>query len=750
VYGLAQELNLKGWVRNDTEGVLVEIEGDPSEIVSFCLRLTTDPPPLARIDSVHQEAIVPQDFGSFDIIQSRTHRRRDALIPADAASCRECLHDVLNATDRHYGYPFTNCTHCGPRFTIIQDVPYDRINTSMRGFAPCPSCRAEYEDPRDRRFHAQPVACPLCGPGIQVLDDSGTPVVEPGDWLPFCWDKLAEGKILAVKGLGGFHLACVLEEPVIARLRVRKQRPFKPFAIMCRGVETIATYCEVDDGDLDVLASSASPITLMRMKRDTPMPRSVNPGMATLGVMLPYTPLHFLLLQGPFDAMVLTSANPSDQPLISENDEALKTLRGIADLFLVHNRDIVQRCDDSVVRVINKRVQVIRRSRGYVPDAIDLSFATEKPVLGVGGDMKNTFCILKGQRAFMSQHLGEMGTMESEAFFLEALRHFERLLDSPPEVLGHDLHPAYHTALLAKGLKVPWKYAIQHHHAHFASCLAEHGHEGPAIGVILDGTGFGLDGVIWGFEIITGDHMDFQRHYHQRYVPLLGGEGSIRWPWRMALSYLYQTLGETGVEIGSRLFGSVGGKELDILFREARSLQNSIPTSSCGRLFDAVAALLGICHHSTYEGQAAIQMSELLEGLDPQGAPEAYPVSIGEGKIDFSPMFSAICEEITVGREVVTVVKRFHDTVVEAIAKAVDSVSYETFLETVALSGGVWQNPYLIKRATRSLTEQGMNVLVHDKVPTNDGGLALGQAVIAYRRWQEDVSRGSNAGKGDM
>jgi len=738
LFNLAQKWGVKGWVRNESWGVLLEIEGEEEKVETYCREMGLKHPPLAKIEEVEKKKITLRNFREFKIMQSREQEKKLALIPPDIAACPECLREVKDPADRHYLYPFTNCTYCGPRFTIVSDIPYDRAKTSMRYFKPCQSCAEEYGDPADRRFHAQPVACPLCGPRVQVRDREGKILAGEESWREFFWEKMLKGCIFALKGLGGFHLACLVEEEVVQELRKRKKRPFKPFAVMCRDLEAVKKYCILGQEEAEVLSSPAAPILLLA-KREEAVPASVSPGLKTLGVMLPYTPFHYLLMEGPFDIMVLTSANPTDLPILKDNEEALRDLREIADYFILHNRGIVQRCDDSVLRLTGEGLQFHRRSRGYVPAPLHLGFRAETVVLGAGSEMKNTFCLLRGNQAFLSQHLGEMGTVESEKFYRESLGHFLRFFNLVPQVLAYDPHPQYYLSALARSLPVEIKYAVQHHHGHFASCLVENQHHKEAVGIILDGTGYGSDGAVWGLEILSGGLLSFRREYHQRYLPLPGGEHAIRWPWRMALSYLYQSMGEKGLELAFSLFGRHFSKEFDLLAKGLKSSLFTLPVSSCGRLFDAVAAILGVCWENTYEGQAAIQLGEMLDEEDLRYPSEPYPFYLQEGEIDFAPLICALWEEKASGKELRKIVKRFHDTVAEAVVRAAAQAAEKRRLDAVALSGGTWHNPYLLRRVSEMLKGKGLKVLLHLRVPPNDGGLSLGQAAVAYWRWKENV-----------
>lgn len=739
IYHLALKHHIKGWVRNESDGVLLVIEGTADNIDAFYQGLAQDPPPLARINSIGQRSVAVRGYKQFTIDLSRSATGKGSVVPPDIATCNQCLVDIMNPADRHYGYPFTNCTNCGPRFTITETVPYDRANTSMKLFPPCKACASEYHDPADRRFHAQPVACPLCGPQVQLLDRHGKTVSCGDDWLPFFWEHISAGKIFAVKSLGGYHLACSTDEAVIAELRKRKNRPGKPLALICRDLETVSKYCVVTGPEAEWLASPAAPIILLPVKEGCPLPANVNPGLSSLGVMLPYTPLHHLIMQGPVDVLVLTSANSTGLPMIKEDEEALSSLKDTADFFLTHNRGIIQRCDDSVASVVGSRIQLHRRSRGFTPAPVEIGFNSEAVILGAGAEMKNTFCLLKGNQAFLSQHLGEMDTVEAETAYLDSLNRSLRSFNCKIAAVAYDMHPQYRISSLARELSADKYYGIYHHHAHFASCLAENGQAGQAIGVILDGTGYGTDGAVWGFEIISGDYLDFTREFSQRYTPLPGGEAAVKWPWRMALSYLRQGMGLDGLSLGRELFERQFEQELPLVIRQLESGLQSTPTSSCGRLFDAVSAILGICCRNTYEGQAAVELSEILKPADFLYPPDPYPVVIRENQIDFYPMFPELLADIKSGKEKALTVRRFHDTVVNAVTAAVELAAEETGLRTVALSGGTWLNPYLVQKTKALLTEKNFKVLLHSRVPPNDGGLSLGQAAAAYWRWKQDV-----------
>lgn len=752
VYNLAQAIGLDGFTRNESDSVLTEVQGPSHLVEDFCRRVVSEAPPLARIDSIDRESVPAGEDACFRILPSEEQRERGMVIPPDVACCVDCFEELRQPGNRHYLYPFTSCTQCGPRFTINETVPYDRPNTSMAGYALCPLCAAAYRAPGDRRFHAQTLACRTCGPQVEVHDAGGVRVAGKDDWLAFCWERLFEGSILAVKGLGGFHLACRLSSGVIAELRRRKHRPYKPLAVMCRSADAVKRLCLVSEDELSVLASPQAPIVLLRKKPGAGLPENVSPGLSTVGVMLPYTPLHYLMLQGPVDAMILTSGNRSGLPLARTNLEAAGDLGHIADYFLWHDREIVQRCDDSVVQVVEGQFRPLRRSRGYVPDPIGLGFAAERPVLGMGGDMSNTFCLIQRNQAMMSQHLGEISTLEAEDAYSHALEHFMRLSGGAPSIIGYDLHPEFRVTSAAAAFDAPWRYPVQHHHAHFTSCLAEHRHQGPAVGVILDGTGYGTDGAVWGFEVISGDFSGFERRRHLKYLPLLGGESSIRRPWRMVLSYLLHAYGhQEGLGVAGSILGPGYEGQLSILASEARMLTRSVPTSSCGRLFDAVSAIIGLARENTYDGQAAIELSELVRGAGLDDFGDAYPFEAAGEEIDFSAAIRAICDDVRRSgdvprsEDVVPIAGRFHNTVAAAVVEAATRTARETGLRTVVLSGGVWQNTYLARKVKSMLDRY--TVLEQKAVPCNDGGLSLGQAAVAYWRWHDShVSRSAHEG----
>jgi len=724
VYGLAHAAGLSGFVLNDPSGVLIEIEGTEAGISRFRARLAEEPPAMAAIDHVDVEVIPSAGSISFEILESSHLGAAATQVAADAATCDECLAEIADPAARRYRYPFTNCTNCGPRFTIVKDVPYDRPNTTMDDFEMCAECKTEYEDPADRRFHAQPIACPACGPSLRLLDAgwnriAGDPILETASLV-------AAGRIVAVKGLGGYHLACdATNEAAVERLRSRKQREEKPLAVMVANLEAARALCEVGDVDAAVLSSRRRPIVLLPRSRGSNLAPSVAPGNRFLGLMLPYTPLHHLLIKEVGGPLVLTSGNHTDEPIVHHDEQAFARLGEIADAFLIHDREIHVRCDDSVVRVVSRNDYPLRRSRGFAPEAVIVR-PFSRPVLAAGGELKHTFCIGVGERAILSHHIGDLATWEAMSALLEGVEHFTRVFDAAPEVVAYDLHPEYLSTKWAKGLDVPTKIAVQHHHAHIASCLADNGREGPVIGLALDGTGWGDDDTIWGCEVLECDFAFYRRRAHLRYIPLPGGEAAIKQPWRVAAVYLREAFGEAADELALDFVRRTRDEWRPILSMAASGI-NSPPASSAGRLFDAVAALSGLRDNVTYEGQAAAELEQIA---DPS-VTIAYPCSVRDSEIDGVELVAAAAEDLAHGRSVGHVSAAFHNGLARSLVQCCRQLRVESGLDVVALSGGTWQNLLLLERVAGGLTEDGFEVLIHRRVPPNDGGLALGQAVVA-------------------
>jgi hydrogenase maturation protein HypF len=714
VHNLARRLGLAGYVLNSSAGVVAEVEGDPAALDAFLDKVRSEAPPLARIEEMLVSQVTPLGEHDFLIRESQASEGDFVLVSPDVATCADCFRDFSDPANRRYCYAFTNCTNCGPRYTIIRDIPYDRPNTTMAGFRMCPACQAEYDDPADRRFHAQPNACPQCGPQLSA------PIAE-------AQRRLAEGAIIAIRGLGGFHLACdPRNDAAVGLLRRRKRRSDKPFALMARNLAAIEALCIVSDDDRRALLSPPRPIVVLPRRSDSGLADAVAPGNQTVGVMLPYTPLHHLLFTGaPYDVLVMTSGNLSEEPIVTSNQEALDRLRPLADWFLLHDRDIYMRADDSVVRVFEGRERLLRRSRGYVPRAIDLGMEVAE-VLACGAELKNTFCLSKGRYAVLSQHIGDMENYETLLFFEETLANLKKLFRVEPRAVAYDLHPQYLSTRYAQDMPLE-KIGVQHHHAHVASCMAENGLRGKVIGVALDGTGYGTDGKIWGGEFLVAGYDGFERRAHLRYVPLPGGDAAVRQPWRPALSYLADTFGPTAEFPDLALWREVPESQRKLVRGMLAHDINTVQTSSCGRLFDAVASLIGLRQQTNFEGQAAIE----LETIADEGVAESYPFGLESGDVDFRPAVERIVAGVLAGVPPSVIAARFHNTVAEAIVEVCRRVRADEKLNRVCLSGGTFQNMKLLARTLAGLRKLEFEVFTHAQVPPNDGGIALGQAVIA-------------------
>jgi hydrogenase maturation protein HypF len=742
VYRLANECGLAGFIANTPAGVTIEVQGPAEKVETFLERLPRETPPLARITSLAVQPRSANGERAFRIVTSRLDRPPSALVSPDVAVCADCLREMFSPQDRRYRYPFINCTNCGPRFTILREIPYDRARTSMSVFPMCPACQAEYDDPASRRFHAQPNACWECGPRAELWDASGRKIAAE-DPIQAAAELLAAGSVVAVKGLGGFHLACdATNTTAVERLRERKRRVEKPFAIMAPRLEVIETFCDVDAAARTLLASVERPIVLLSWKRGSSISSAVAPGQRYLGVFLPYTPLHHLLFaEHGFDALVMTSGNLSEEPIASDNAEAVRRLAGIADAFLVHNREIVRRCDDSVVRIAGGWTRQLRRSRGYVP--VPIALERELPaVLAVGGELKNTVCIVRGDEAFLSQHIGDLENLESYKFFEEAVEHLQGILEIRPRVLAHDLHPDYFSTRWALRQTGHERVAVQHHHAHVAACMAENHLDGRVIGIVLDGTGCGTDGAVWGGEVLLAGYADFERAAHIRYVPMPGGTAAIREPWRMAAGCLIEYFGREAFEKRVPFIEQLDRRLAETILRMVERGVNTPKTSSCGRLFDAVAALAGLCRSVTYEAQAAIALEMCLE----PGPPDGYSFHLSDVArpwlIDCRSMFEALLEDLACSTSVGAISRRFHNGLAEVLCETAKRLRNETGLERVCLSGGCFQNAYLFETLVARLTAAGFAVFTHAEVPAGDGGLALGQALVAAHRVEASRSKG--------
>ncbi len=740
VHGLAQRLSLSGSIRNVGGGVRIEIEGASDRVASFVQRVRADAPPLAVIEQVEVSAMTATGaHGPFLILESDAPSDLLTPVSPDVATCDDCLADVHDSANRRYRYPFTNCTNCGPRFTIVRDVPYDRPSTTMAAFAMCPECAREYGDPRDRRFHAQPNACWACGPSLTCVDPQrGADATVRGDAaIAAVREAIADGRVAAIKGIGGFHLACdATSEPAVGRLRERKGRGDKPFACMAASLEIVARHAHVAPGDARLLAGRERPIVLLRAREDAAgaLAASVAPRQSSLGFMLPYTPLHALLLGD--TPWVMTSGNRSEEPIARTNDEALERLRDIADVFLLHDRDIHVTCDDSVVRSVGSGTIPLRRSRGYAPFPVRLAREVE-PVVAVGGELKATCCVTRDDAAILSQHVGDMANLETLAAFEQIVDHMCALFRVAPRAIACDMHPGYISTQWAErraardGLPL---IRVQHHHAHAAAVMAEHQHRGdtPVIALAYDGTGYGSDGTIWGGEVLVADYAGFERVAHLAPVGLPGGDSAIRHPARIALSHLHAS----GIAWDEDLFPvqACTAAQRRVLAQQCATGFQVVPTTSMGRLFDAVAALLGLSPTASYEGQAAMELEALADRAGSPASRGGLRMSVSAGwpcVIDPTPVLRGIVDGLRAGTPRQDLAAAFHDAVSQASVDVCVAVRRARGISDVALSGGVFQNARLLLAASAALTAAGFRVLTHHRVPPNDGGLALGQAAIA-------------------
>jgi hydrogenase maturation protein HypF len=729
MYSLATRLGLHGFVRNDARGVLIEIEGSSGAVSEFANQIRGHAPPLAQIESISCTPL-PLEGGPrrFRIIESGGAGNRSTLISPDIATCEDCLRELFTPGDRRFGYPFNNCTNCGPRFTIVREVPYDRPLTTMAGFAMCARCAREYHDPLDRRFHAQPISCPRCGPRLVLKTAQGT--ILDGDPIRVAVEWLRDGKILAVKGLGGYHLAVDAEnEAAVARLRARKFREEKPFALMVPEVAAALQLAELDAVEKSILTSHRRPIVLLRRRTDDRLAGSVAPGNSTIGLMLPYTPLHHLIMREFGKPLVMTSGNVSNEPIAFVDDEVFAQLGAIADAFLVHDRPIHIRTDDSVVRVFRGREYPVRRSRGYAPQPIAMAQEARRAVLACGAQLKNTFCLAKGRHAFVSHHIGDLENYETLRSFADGIAHFRRLFAIEPEVVAYDLHPEYLSSKYALELEGVELVGVQHHHAHIAACLADNLEAGPVIGVAFDGLGYGIDSTMWGGEILVADLRSFERVGHLAGVPMPGGAAAIKEPWRMAASYLNQ------------IYGGEVPRDLEVVRRNAPHWRtivslasggiNSPTTSSAGRLFDATAAILGIRDRIQYEGQGAIELEQCANVLETSAYRLDLTSDAGGLLLSGADLIRVVVDDLCAHTPISIIAARFHNTLATMIAAACNRVRSRFRINDVALSGGVFQNLLLLERTVAALEADGFRVIMHHRVPTNDGGISLGQVAIA-------------------
>jgi hydrogenase maturation protein HypF len=772
IYRLATGFGLKGWVNNSAQGVFIEVEGPRADLEAFLLRLEAEKPPRSSIQSLEASWLDPVGYTAFEIRASETGGAKTTLVLPDIATCPDCLGEILDPLNRRYGYPFTNCTNCGPRFSIIKSLPYDRANTSMAGFTMCSKCQAEYDDPCDRRFHAQPNACPICGPQLELWDKKGRvlpvlarPSLERScEAIAVAADAIRQGQIIAVKGLGGFHLMVAAHnDEAVRRLRELKHREEKPFALMFPSLPSIQAVCEVSPLEERLLRSPEAPIVLLRRKNSafrTPhsaLPASVAPGNPNLGVMLPYTPLHHLLLSALEFPVVATSGNLSDEPICTDEHEALERLAGIADLFLVHNRPIVRHVDDSIVRVMMGREMVMRRARGYAPLPIQLpssignwQSAIGNAVLAVGAHLKNTITLSVGRQAFISQHIGDLETDQANEAFRRVITDFQDLYEARPAIIAADAHPDYLSTKFARSLVAqasnpqpstpnPQLLSVQHHIAHVLSCMAENELEPPLLGVSWDGTGYGLDGTVWGGEFFLVTETSCERVAHLRQFRLPGGDRAVKEPRRTALGLLYEMFGEAAVAMADiAAVQAFSPAELGLLSTMLARTLNSPLTSSVGRLFDAIASLAGLRQQVRFEGHAAMELEFALEGI---ATAEAYDIPIRCGhesritnheslQLDWSPLVEALLADLKRHLPLAQISARFHN----ALAEAIVAVAKRVGQQRVVLSGGCFQNRYLTERSVQRLREAGFRPYWHQRVPPNDGGISLGQVVAALRQ----------------
>ncbi|MCM8768203.1 MAG: carbamoyltransferase HypF [Candidatus Omnitrophica bacterium] len=744
VYRLASNHKLTGFVRNTSSGVIIEVQGETSRIENFLKQLKNSPPSRAKIKRITVKNLPVEKEEAFLVLESQESQNNDLEIPPDIATCSQCQLELLSPLNRRHLHPFISCPDCGPRYTIIKKIPYDRVNTTMAEFPLCKTCGKEYENPRDRRFHTQPLCCHNCGPQLVLIDSAGRKKLgNSSQLLKETAGLLREGKILAIKGLGGFHLACdATNQVAVDRLRQRKHREEKPLAVMADCLKTIKRYCQVSRQEAEILCSWQSPIVLLRKKKNCPLPENIAPNNRFLGFLLPYTPVHHLLfhLHCP-EVLVMTSGNFSEEPILYEDEPALEKLKGVADFFLTHNRKIQLGCDDSVLWVNpeTKREVFIRRSRGYAPSSLALPFSSDYPVLGCGGQMKNTFALVLGNRAIVSQHIGDLENLPTYKFYTFLVNHLERLFGIQPDLVAYDLHPDYFSTKYAQerinqaGLT---GLAIQHHHGHIAACLAENKVAGrKVIGVAFDGTGWGEDGTVWGAEFLVADYAGYKRVAHLLPVALPGGEKAIREPWRMAAVYLQECFGQEMFRLKIDFVRQLDRKIWQPLQVALKENINCPRASSLGRLFDGVASLLGLRQVSRFEGQPAMDLENITE--EKKGA-SGYPFTFRELSgtliIDWRPLIQGIVESLLSHQPKATIAWRFHETIGQMVLQACQRISKETGLKEVALSGGCFQNRILTLRCEKILKMAGFTVYTHRLLPPNDGCLSLGQAVVAASR----------------
>jgi hydrogenase maturation protein HypF len=728
VYNLAKKFGLKGWVNNNSEGVYIDIEGAEENIDKFLKCLENDPPPLAKIEKITIKDDKVYNYCNFEIKESEVCLDKITFISPDIATCSECTEDILNFNNRRQGYAFTNCTNCGPRFSIIKALPYDRDKTTMSEFKMCNECNSEYLDPTNRRFHAQPNACDECGPELWIEDYKGNRL-DIEDHINFAQNMLSEGKIFAIKGLGGFHLACDgLNEDAVHNLRERKKRPFKPLAVMIKDIETVNKYCKVNQLEEKILTGIKKPIIILNQKESFNLPRNIAPNQKTMGVMLPYTPIHILLFSQKLNVLVMTSANVNGLPIEYKDSSAREGLSGIVDYFLMHNREIHVPVDDSVLKVVDKQQTIIRRARGFAPEPF--KWTNMRNILACGPNMKNTFCISKDGFLFLSQFNGDLQNLETYEHYKENIEHFKKIFSFSPKFIAYDMHPGYMSTKYALEYDLP-KIAVQHHHAHIVSCMFENNLEEKVIGVCFDGTGYGSDGKIWGGEFFICNRLEFTRAAHLDYIKMPGGEKAIKEPWRMGVSYIYKSLikQRDKHEVNEMIFELYSKRGIDLI-NILNSNINCTETSSMGRLFDAMANIIGISNIVTYEGQASIEL-EAISSIDIE---ESYTYKVLKSDMYIMEPYEIIIEALNDKKKGVStkiIASKFQNTIVNFTVSICGSIREDSGLNEVVLSGGVFQNCFLLKKICCNLKKNKFQVYTHKDLPTNDGGVAVGQIIIA-------------------
>ncbi len=726
VYRLTEEAGLRGYVLNDTNGVLIEVEGEKRDLDRFLIRVDSEKPVISKIYSMQHSFLAESGHKDFEIRESDGLGDRRVSILPDISICDECSKEIDDPDDRRFEYPFTNCTNCGPRFTIIEYLPYDRQNTSMRSFNMCPECWTEYNHVFDRRFHAQPDACHSCGPWVSLYDAKGNLISDKDGAIERAASLIKEGNIVAIKGVGGYHLLCdAMNEDAVIRLRRRKQREEKPMAVMFPDMKGIKAEAIINELEERAINSVEKPIVIVKKKEGNSLARSVSVGNSTLGVFLPYTPLHRIILRKLNSPVIATSANITDEPIVSEEKDAFARLEGIADGFLAHNREIVRKCDDSVVRITAERQVPVRRSRGFAPLPVILPFKLEAPVLALGSYMNNTIAVGIDDKVYLSQHIGDLETHFAADFYEETIDDFLRLFDIEPEVVVSDLHPGYHSTKFGERRFGDRLKKVQHHYAHILSCMAENDmpEDAEVIGMAFDGTGYGTDNTIWGSEVMIASYKGFKRAFHLQPYKLPGGDMAVKEPRRTAMSLLYSTFGDKVLDMECIQFPE---KEKLFLIEMMKKDMNSPSTTSMGRLFDGVASMIGLNHKISYHAQAAIALEQLALSSNERGS---YPVIVKSSMIGHMPLIKGIMDDINSEVPKEDIARKFHNTVVDIIVAAAGSLREKTGISVVALTGGVFQNALLIESAFGRLKEEGFTVLIHQIVPPNDGGISLGQAV---------------------